>query len=137
MAKATTKPSEEKEKAKATTKPSEEKEKAKATTKPSEEKTEEKVDIVAEIQKVNEVLIECSDAMTVVLRKVDGSDRYVFENRSQEAAKARKKIREILRNVYQNGVFNYDELAKKLRVQSLDIFGSIDDQFIEEKGLME
>jgi Glu-tRNA(Gln) amidotransferase subunit E-like FAD-binding protein len=88
-----------------------------------------------EIARVADILVDYPEAITVRLSKVSGRHVYQFADQSQAGTQAREKISEILGNLWQSGAYNFEEIARALRVQPLDIQGLIDVEFANKNNL--
>ena len=86
---------------------------------------------VEAIQKANIVLLTTPEAIEL---STDHNE-VRWSTMSAPAKKARVEIRKILNDLWQSGAYNYDEIAKSLRVGSIIIQALIDEQYIEAKGL--
>lgn len=85
--------------------------------------------VVEPLTQVNQILVDVPDAMSVDLMSVEGNVRTGFVNQSKEGKAARKKIRVILVAMWQGGAYNYETIAKKLRVSDQDVAAMLDEQF--------
>lgn len=95
------------------------------------------------VKQVNEILVECPDALTVdLVRKTDPTGqqttvKYGFVNQTKEARKARKEAIVALNALWQGNATNYETLAKKLRVGVNDVTAALDAQFREFNWITE
>lgn len=89
------------------------------------------------VGRVGDILIQHPLAMSVELVKDDtGKSFYRFQDNSRDAGEARDKIREILTELWQSGAYNYDMIARQLRVSSLDVQAMIDVSFSDKHRLI-
>lgn len=87
------------------------------------------------ISKVSQLLVEEPQALTVVLTFKSGENKYEWQVNTPKARKIRKQARETLRELWQKGNYNFEEIAAKLRLQALDVQGLLDDEFRTKQGL--
>ncbi|HEY9658627.1 MAG TPA: hypothetical protein V6C65_09265, partial [Allocoleopsis sp.] len=59
---------------------------------------------------------------------------YMFVNNDKTSTDVRAKVREIMLETWSKGAYNYDQLARQLRVQPLDIQMLIDQEYEETAG---
>lgn len=88
-----------------------------------------------EIARVADILVDYPAAISVGLRKVDGRHAYQFIDQTPGAQEAREKIIEILGDLWQSGAYNYEQLARALRVKVIDIQGVLDVEFSHKNNL--
>lgn len=86
---------------------------------------------VSAIQAANTVLLTTPEAVDLDTDK--NSIRWSIN--SAATIKARKDLRKILGDLWQSGAYNYEQIAKSLRLSEFIVQALMDEQFIEAKGL--
>jgi ArsR family metal-binding transcriptional regulator len=82
------------------------------------------------VMKVNEIMISRPALLNISLSQEGGVHTYKWAENDKEAKKKRNKIREVLKEAWQNGALNYQMIADKLRVDVLSIQALIDEDFL-------
>ena len=81
------------------------------------------------------ILAKCPTALDFQVHKND-NDRhyYAFDDVSNDASESRRKIRAMLKGLYDRGAYSYSQFATTLRVPALSIQSIMEDDFMEENN---
>jgi hypothetical protein len=74
--------------------------------------------------------------LSVELVMEDGKNRYRFIDETTAGKDTRKKIKKILSDMWQGGAYNYDQIARYLRISDLDVSMILDDELARKRGLV-
>lgn len=87
------------------------------------------------MQKANTVLLESPSCIAIDLIKVDGNSMFGWLDKSTVAKKGRTDLRKILNSMWQEGNYNYEQIARGLRVDVQTVQGLMDEEFIHKYSL--
>lgn len=103
------------------------------------------VDLFKEaMQSINVQLAEFAGALEVVKTKKDVQvdentvvtrDAYSWVLKGKDVAKARAEMKAALVAAWQSGAYNYEQIARALRIDDISIRALLDEEFIENNGL--
>lgn len=106
-----------------------------AEIKPEVEKVEvrktQKEIFIEAIQAANTVLLETPEVIDLQHDK----DRFFWTATSSKSNKARAELRKGLQEMWQNGAFNFEQIAKAMRIDTQTVQALMDEEFINKYGL--
>lgn len=86
---------------------------------------------VEAMQKVQMVLLQTPE----LLELQQDHNEIIWVYNTPQVKKARKEVRTILDEMWQQGAFNYAEIARSLRIDTETVQALMDKEYIEKHGL--
>jgi len=88
------------------------------------------------ITEISAMLVKAPRALTLgKFMTAEGKHYYNFTDTTKSAISLREKVRKILTLMWGGGAYNYQQIADALRIETLDVQGLIDEQFIQREGV--
>ena len=86
---------------------------------------------VEAIQEANTIILNTPE----ILEMNQDKNAFFWVTQNSSVNKARRELRNLLQQLWQNGAFNYEQLARSLRVDTQTVQALMDEEFISKHGL--